>query len=113
MIFCLPPIFHYRIFRLSLALPEALRLFSEQQFGPGLEECFLSSNGSYDEVVYSVLRLHDPDLLQELWIRLEEQETTFSELAKSYGEGPESKRNGIIGPLKMSDVYPPELSTLA
>ena len=26
--------------------------------------------------------------------------SSFSELAKSYGEGPESKRNGIIGPLK-------------
>lgn len=99
-------------FRTSLALPEALRRFSEYQFGPGLEEEFLSSQGSNDEVVYSVLRVRDSDLLQELWIRLEEKESTFSELARIYGEGPESKRNGMIGPLSMGNVFPRELSTL-
>ena len=57
-------------YRLSLTLPEALRRFSEQQFGPGLEEAFLASRGSYDQVVYSALRVHDPDLLQELWIEV-------------------------------------------
>ena len=99
-------------YRLSLTLPEALRRFSEQQFGPGLEEAFLASRGSYDQVVYSALRVHDPDLLQELWIRLEEKECSFSELASTFGEGPEASRNGVIGPLAMGDIYPPQIGTL-
>ena len=46
-------------FCLHICRPEALRLFSLQHFGPGLEELFLSSNGAYDEVIYSILRVRD------------------------------------------------------
>ena len=99
-------------FRLSLALPEALHRFAENHFGPGLEEQFLSSQGGHDEVIYSVLRVRDPDLLHELWIRLEENESTFPELAMTYGEGPEARKNGLMGPCP-ENVYPPQLSVFS
>ena len=59
-------------FELHLRRPEALRRFAHQRFAPGLEERFLSSRGSRDLVIYSLLRVKDYALARELWIRLEE-----------------------------------------
>lgn len=95
---------------LELARSEALNRFSRQRFGPGLEECFLASQGSHDQIVYSLLRVRNANLAQELWIRLEEGETTFAEAASQFSEGPEAARKGVIGPMKISQVEPPELA---
>ena len=62
---------------LHLRRPEALRRFAHQRFAPGLEERFLASNGSRDLVIYSLLRVRDYALARELWIRIEENETTL------------------------------------
>ena len=71
---------------LHLRRPEALRRFAHQRFAlPGLEERFLSSKGSRDLVIYSLLRVKDYSLARELWIRLEEDETTFAEAAREFG----------------------------
>jgi hypothetical protein len=97
---------------LHLWLPEALRRFAEQRFAPGLEEVFLASQGGHDQLVYSLLRVRDVGLARELWIRLEEGEASFAELAASYGEGPEAARKGVIGPIPIGHVAPPELAHL-
>jgi len=94
---------------LNLRRPEALKRFALQRFGPGLEEYFLSQQGKRDRVIYSFLRLKDPYLLQELWIRIEEGETTFAEAASLYSEGPEKAHKGLIGPLPMASVLPAEI----
>lgn len=96
-------------FELDLARPEALQRFARQQFGPGLEERFLAAQGGHDQVIYSLLRVRDPALAQELWIRLEEGETTFAEAASSFGEGPEAALKGLIGPQPVGQLQPPEL----
>lgn len=94
---------------LHLRRPEALRLFAEQRFGPGLEERFLADRGNRDRVIYSFIRVRDPDLARELWIRLEEKETTFAEAASAYSEGPEKDHKGLVGPLAMAMIHPPQL----
>ena len=91
---------------LHLRRPEALRRFAHQRFGPGLEERFLASNGSRDVVIYSLLRVKNYALARELWIRLEEDETTFAEVARKYGEGPEADRQGVIGPMPIGTLQP-------
>jgi parvulin-like peptidyl-prolyl isomerase len=95
---------------LHLRRPEALRRFAEQRFGPGLEERFLADQGSRDRVIYSFIRVRDAALARELWIRLEEGETTFAEAASVYSEGPEKDHKGLIGPLPMAMVHPPQLA---
>ncbi len=97
---------------LHLARPEALRRFALQRFGPGLEELFLSAGGGHDQIVYSLLRVRDAAVAQELWIRLEEGETTFAEAASAYSEGPEAARKGVIGPIAMGQLQPPQLADL-
>ena len=98
--------------RLHVCRPEALRRFAEQRFGPGLEEQFLASRGAHDQIIYSLLRARDSALVRELWIRIEEGETTFSEAAQAYGEGPEAERKGLIGPIPIGQLVPPQLADL-
>jgi len=95
---------------LNLWRPEALIRFAHQRFGPGLEERFLQSQGSHDEVIYSLLRVRNQGLAMELWIRLEEGEVTFSEAAQQFSEGPESHRKGIMGPMQIGLLQPIELA---
>ncbi|WP_166015855.1 peptidylprolyl isomerase [Synechococcus sp. HB1133] len=97
---------------MHLSLPEALRLFSEYMFSPGLEELFLSADGGHDQVIYSVIRVRDPGLAQELWIRIEEGEKSFSELASEFGEGPEAKKKGLLGPVPLGSIEPPPLKSI-
>lgn len=97
---------------LHVARPEALRRFAEQRFGPGLEEQFLAARGGHDQIIYSLLRTRDPALARELWIRIEESETTFAEAAQAFGEGPEAARKGLIGPMPMGQLAPPQLAEL-
>jgi parvulin-like peptidyl-prolyl isomerase len=98
--------------RLHVARPEALRRFAEQRFGPGLEEQFLAARGAHDQIIYSLLRSRDQALVRELWIRIEEAETTFAEAAQTFGEGPEAGRKGLIGPLTMGQLAPPQLAEI-
>lgn len=98
--------------RLHVCRPEALRRFAEQRFGPGLEKQFLSSRGAHDQIIYSLLRARDPALVRELWIRIEERETTFAEAAQTFGEGPEAARKGLIGPMPIGQLAPPQLAEL-
>ena len=97
---------------IHLRRPEALRRFAHQRFGPGIEESFLSSKGSRDLVIYSLLRVKEYGLARELWIRLEEDETTFAEAAREFGEGPEADRQGVIGPMPIGAIQPPQLQDI-
>ena len=97
---------------LHLQRPEALRRFSKQRFGPGLEDTFLASSGSRDQVIYSLLRVRDSGLARELWIRLEENETTFAEAAHQHGVGEEAQRKGVIGPVSIGLLQPEVLQQI-
>ena len=97
---------------LHLRRLEALRRFAHQRFAPGVEERFLASKGSRDLVIYSLLRVKDYALARELWIRLEEDETTFAEAAREFGEGPEADRQGVIGPIPIGALHPVKLQDI-
>ena len=94
---------------LHLWRPEALRRFAEQRFGPGVEDAFLKQANTADQVVYSLLRVNDAGLARELWIRLEEKEISFPEAAAQFGQGPEARHLGVIGPLALRDIFPEQL----
>ena len=92
--------------------PESLRRFAAQRFGPGLEDRFLGFKGGRDQVIYSLLRVRDPGLARELWIRLEEGEITFAEAASTFSEGPEAHRKGVMGPMEIGTLQPQTLQDL-
>ena len=95
-----------------LRRPEALRRFARQRFGPGTEDNFLATRGGRDQVIYSLLRVRDAGLARELWIRLEEGETTFAEAAHQHGLGEEAHRKGVIGPMPIGLLQPEVLQEI-
>ena len=88
----------------------ALSKFANQRFSPGLEDSFLASRGGRDEIVYSLLRVRDSGLARELYIRIAEGELPFPEAARHFGEGPEARHQGLIGPMSLSQLQPPRLA---
>ena len=80
-------------FQLYLRRAEALRRFAHQRFAPGLEEDFLLPRVLVISCLFVVAV--KVGLARELWIRLEEDETTFAEAARDFGEGPEADRQGL------------------
>ena len=62
-------------------------------------------------MIYSLLA-RDAGLARELWIRLEEGETTFAEAAHQHGAGEEAQRKGVIGPISIGMLYPEVLQEI-
>ena len=56
--------------------------------------------------VYSLLRLKNSFLAQELYLQIESGETHFADLARRYAEGPERNTNGIVGPVSLTQAHP-------
>lgn len=95
---------------LHLWRPEALQRFARQRYGPGLEERFLAEKQGRDQVVYSLLRVREPGLARELWIRIEEGETSFTEAIAQFSQGPEALHKGVIGPMPIGALQPAVLA---
>lgn len=76
--------------------------FKYKTWGDQLENYFLERKQSLDQVVYSLLRTKHTGVAQELFFRIQEEESSFSELAKKYSEGVESETGGLIGPVELN-----------
>ena len=88
--------------RLDTMLFERLQVekFKSNMFEDKIENKFLESKESLDRVMYSVLRVKDKNQADELYIQIEEKESTFAELVSNYSTGSEKNFNGIIGPVE-------------
>jgi len=80
--------------------------FKQQTFASKVESYFLQRKNQLDRVVYSLLRVKDPHLAQELFFRIQDGEATFSELVKQYSDGQEVESGGILGPHELSIPHP-------
>jgi parvulin-like peptidyl-prolyl isomerase len=90
----------------ELTLPLRIQRYAQQQFGAKAEAEFLDCKDTLDQVVYSLLRVRDAELARELYLRIEQQEASFPELAAQYAEGPERQTNGIVGPVPLTQAHP-------
>ena len=97
--------------RLSLLIYDNLKLekFKNEKFDNLVDSEFLNKKNSLDKVMYSIIRVKTKLEAEEIYLKLEEQEESFSDLAAKYSEGVEKNFNGIIGPLEIG-VLNPELS---
>jgi len=94
--------------RLDTMLYERLQVekFKKDKFEDKVESNFLKAKESLDRVMYSILRLENPDKAQELFTQIEEMESSFSDLAAEYSIGSEKNFNGIIGPVELGRLDP-------
>ena len=82
------------------------RSFIRERYEAKAEARFLERKKELDQVVYSLLRLENKFLAQELYLQIESGESNFADLAKRYAEGPERKTNGIVGPVSLTQAHP-------
>jgi parvulin-like peptidyl-prolyl isomerase len=86
--------------------PVRQQKFSQREFGAKAEARFLERKTQLDRVVYSLLRLRDPGLARELYLRIDSGEANFADLAAQYAEGPEQATRGIVGPAPLTQAHP-------
>jgi PPIC-type PPIASE domain len=80
--------------------------FKQLTFNTKVDSYFLQRKKQLDRVVYSLLRVKDRHLAQELFFRIQAGEATFSELVDRYSIGQETESGGIIGPHELSVPHP-------
>jgi parvulin-like peptidyl-prolyl isomerase len=90
----------------QLLQPMRLQHVVAEQFLPKAEARFLQRKTKLDRVVYSLLRLEDAGLARELYLRINEGESDFAELAARYAEGPERTTRGVVGPVPLMQAHP-------
>ena len=90
----------------QLELPLRIQRHSQELFGAKAEQRFLERKNSLDQVVYSLLRLKDRFLAQELYLQISEGESDFAQLAAQYAEGPERTTRGVVGPVALTQSHP-------
>ncbi len=90
----------------QLELPLRVASHCSEHFLHKAEAHFLERKNQLDQVVYSLLRVKDRFLAQELYLRIAGQEANFADLAAEYAEGPEQRTNGIIGPVPLTQAHP-------
>lgn len=87
--------------------------FKYREFGIRINSYFLECKAKLDRIIYSMIRVDDEDLGQELYFRLQEGEQSFEELARKYSQGPEAETGGLIGPVQLSSIPPKATETLS
>jgi hypothetical protein len=80
--------------------------FKQITFGHKVESYFLQRKSQLDRAIYSLLRVKDPHLAQELFFRIQDREATFTELVKQYSGGKEADVGGVVGPHELSIPHP-------
>ncbi len=86
-------------------LQERLKRYAHWRFAKDVEVRFLDRKQDLDQVTYSLLRVSDQALAEELYFRLREGEASFDQLALSYTEGTERRTRGLIGPIAVSSAH--------
>ncbi len=84
---------------------ERLERFRQYRWGSEVEVHFLRNKPRLDQVVYSLLRVNNRALAEELHQRLCEGESDFASLAAHYAEGPERQSRGLIGPMPLTAAH--------
>lgn len=91
----------------TLALrPARWQQFLEQQFAPKVESLFLERKEQLDRIVYSLIRVKEAGVAEELYQRLIDGEASFGELATEFSLGPEAQTQGILGPVPLTQPHP-------
>lgn len=91
---------------LHLATAEArLERFCQHRWSGEVEVHFLRRKPNLDQVIYSLLRVKERDLAEELHQRLCDGEADFGTLATLHAEGPERHSRGLIGPMPISTSH--------
>ena len=75
-------------------------------FGTKSEEVFKKKKEDLDKYKYSLIQVKDPDLAQELYLKLESNENEFSELAAEHSIDLEKNKKGLNDAIPLMRIHP-------
>ena len=70
------------------------------------ESLFLRYKDRLDRVLYSLIRVESEDLCHSIYYEIEAGEVEFGDAAEKHSIGPESKTQGIVGPVDLTTPHP-------
>ena len=90
----------------TVFIPRLLKIekFKRQEWSHQLDSYFLDRKLAFEQATFSLIRLKEAGIAQELYYRLQEEEQTFAELAREYSLGSEANNNGLIGKVRLIDL---------
>lgn len=99
---------HLEIEQLNEIATRSIKIekFKQTQWINQIESYFLTRKSQLDRIIYSLIRVTDGGMAQELYFRILEGEQTFAQLAQQYSEGSEAQTGGLIGPVELSVPHP-------
>jgi hypothetical protein len=94
------------LFKQQIQRTLKLEKYKQQTWAGKLESYFLTCKAQLDQVTYSLLRLQDFAMAQEIFFRIQSGEQTFADAAKEFSQGTEAQTGGLIGPTPISQPHP-------
>jgi len=92
--------------QLLIARPKRWLRWCEGKFKHRVKTHFLQRKARLDRVTYSLIRVKDEDLAWELFHRIQANEHSFQDLARTHSEGHERDSGGLLGPVPLSQPHP-------
>ena len=83
-----------------------LNKYCKLHFENKAEARFLERKSDLDIVIYSLIRIKEYTHAREIFLRIEDNEKEFGDLATQYSEGLEKTTRGIIGPVPIGSAHP-------
>lgn len=101
--------------QLQESITKKLRIdkYKQQTWSEQVDAHFIKRKSQLDRVVYSLIRVEKPELAQELYFRIKDDENAFSTLAMEYSQGTEAQTGGLIGPVEINAPHPKIAQILA
>ena len=90
----------------NLVRPLKIEKYCEENFKHRAHAHYLERKSSLDQAVYSLIRVKDQFLANEIHQRLTENESSFEELVATFSEGIEKETRGVIGPIPIEQGHP-------
>ena len=89
----------------KLSIPTKKAKYSSKNYSHMVEARFIKKKEDLDVITYSLLRVKDYNLAQELFYRIQDGDTDFGKLSYEFSEGPEKSSQGIVGPVSLSQTH--------
>jgi parvulin-like peptidyl-prolyl isomerase len=80
--------------------------FKADKWKTQVESYFCQRKSQIDRVVFSMIRVKEIDVAEEIYFRLVTEEASFVELSPRYSAGIEAKTKGISGPVELGKLDP-------
>jgi parvulin-like peptidyl-prolyl isomerase len=87
--------------------------YKQETWNDQVDAHFIKRKSQLDRVVYSLIRVEKPEVAQELFFRVKDDQNAFSALAMEYSQGTEAQTGGLIGPVEINAPHPKIAQILA